>query len=58
MWYYVFAIKLKYYEKRKVRHCAIYLYCSHDHCIYIIIVIQFPKKPHLPTFYTELKKEI
>ena len=58
MWYYVFAIKIKYYEKRKVRHIAIPLHWYHDSYICISIIIQFSKKSHLPIFYTELKKEI
>jgi hypothetical protein len=38
-WYYVFAIKLKYYEKRKVRHFTIPLHYFNDNHIYISIMI-------------------
>ena len=58
MWYYVFAIKLKYYERKKVRHITIPLHYFNGNHICPIIIIQFVKKSHLPTFYTELKKEI
>jgi len=58
MWYYVFAIKIKYNERKKVRHITIPLYCSHDSCIWPVIIIQFPKKFHLTTLYTELKRKI
>ena len=57
MWYYVFAIKLKYYEKRKARHIAIHLHNTHGDHICPIIIIQFSKKSHLHTFHTVLKKE-
>ena len=57
-WYYVFAIKIKYYERKKVRHITIPLHWYHDSHICISIIIQFPKKSHFTTFYTELKREI
>ena len=43
MWCYVFAIKFKYYERKKVRHIAIPLHYFNDNhiCISIMIAITF-----------------
>ena len=48
MWYYVSAIKLKYYERKKVRHIAIPLCYYYDYSVFPSIHITFPKSPTLP----------
>ena len=48
MWYYVFAIKIKYNGRKKVRYIAIPLHWYHGNHICISIIIQFPKNPILP----------
>ena len=58
MWYYVFAIKLKYYERKKVRHIAIPLCYYYDCSVFPSIHITFPKKSHFDIRYTEYKKKI
>ena len=48
MWYYVFAIKFKYYERKKVRHIAIPLRYYYGYSVFPSIHIAFPKNPILP----------
>ena len=56
MWYYVFAIKIKYYGRKKVRHIAIPLHCYYDYSVFPSIHIVFPKSPILPYSIQTLKK--
>ena len=58
MWCYVFAIKLKYYGRKKVRHIAIPLHYSNGSHICISIIIQFSKKSHFIIKHVGIKKEI
>ena len=59
MWYYVFAIKIKYYGRKKVRHITIPLRCSYDHCICFINIIQyFQKVPFYHILYRIKKRDL
>ena len=58
MWYYVFAIKLKYYERKKVRHIAIPLCYYYDYSVFPSIHIIFSQKSHYTIKYTGYKKKI
>ena len=58
MWCYVFAIKIKYNGRKKVRHYARYLHCYYDYSVFPSIHITFSKKSHFTINYTDLKKEI
>ena len=58
MWYYVFAIKLKYYERKKARHIAIHLHWYHGNHICPIIIIQLVKKSPFTIKYVVTKKKI
>ena len=46
--YYVFAIKFKYYGRKKVRHYAHYLHRYYDYSVFPSIHIVFSKSPILP----------
>ena len=58
MWYYVFAIKFKYYERKKVRHIAIPLRYYYGYSVFPSIHIAFPKKSPFNIIYTGYKKKI
>jgi len=58
MWYYVFAIKLKYYERKKVWHITIPLRYSYDSCICLSNIIQISQKSHFTIKHVGIKKEI
>ena len=58
MGYYVFAIKLRYYERRKVRHYASPLHYYYDYYIYSSIIIQLVKKSPFIIKYVVIKKRI
>jgi len=58
-WYYVFAIKIKYYGRKKVRHIAIPLHYSNGSHICISIIIQyFQKYPFTHILYRIKKRDL
>ena len=59
MWYYVFAIKFKYYERKKVRHITIPLHCFNgSHICFIIIIQYFQKVPFYHILYRIKKRDL
>jgi len=59
MWYYVFAIKIKYNGRKKVRHITIHLCCSYGSHIWPVIIIQyFQKVPFYHILYRIKKRDL